>query len=553
MPGRHASSAAKPARSSWLLRAVLSLGVVVIVAAGGIAVRSLLGEASPSDDCATTVDLTVVADPSIAVTLTGVADDFASSVTCTAVDVRSVPSAEAVATLGADDGPDVWVPETSLWAARAGDAAGLEPNGSVALSPLVVVAPREAAGQLGWPEAEVSWSSLLGDTPATLADPATTGEGLASLLAVRAAMGDSADPTDLVAAMSAMSKVTVPSVAEAYAAIDAQGDQAPFFTASEQSVIAHNATEPSTRVVAIYPAEGTFAFDYPAYSVGSPDADVAEARAAFIDYLAGSEAVAALQEAGYRSADGLSAEAAGVVDGTQSAMPALLPAPEAEAAGAMLRQWAALALQMRMLAVIDVSGSMKEEVEGGATRIELTRDAAKSALGLLPPDSSVGLWAFSILQDPPNDYIELVGLGPLEEPMGSATRLEALAAASDTLPERANGGTGLYDTAMAAFQHVRSTYETGKVNSVVLMTDGRNEDDPDGIDLETLLTTLQAQFDPAAPVPIITIGMGPDADMEALTQISEATGASAYQAEDPRDIEQVFLKAMIERQCRPNC
>jgi hypothetical protein len=47
--------------------------------------------------------------------------------------------------------------------------------------------------------------------------------------------------------------------------------------------------------------------------------------------------------------------------------------------------------------------------------------------------------------------------------------------------------------------------------------------------------------------------MGPEADLKALTQISEVTGAKAYLAEDPADIEQVFLDAMVERQCRPNC
>jgi uncharacterized protein YegL len=88
---------------------------------------------------------------------------------------------------------------------------------------------------------------------------------------------------------------------------------------------------------------------------------------------------------------------------------------------------------------------------------------------------------------------------------------------------------------------------------VVLLTDGRNEDDPVGIDLESLLTTLQTEVDPARPVPVITIGMGPEADLKALTQISEVTGAKAYLAEDPADIEQVFLDAMVERQCRPNC
>ncbi|HMG28580.1 MAG TPA: hypothetical protein VK585_00480 [Jiangellaceae bacterium] len=76
---------------------------------------------------------------------------------------------------------------------------------------------------------------------------------------------------------------------------------------------------------------------------------------------------------------------------------------------------------------------------------------------------------------------------------------------------------------------------------------------PVGIDLVNLLTTLRTEVDPARPIPVITIGMGPEADLDALTQISEASGANAYRAEDPADIEQVFLDAMVERQCRPVC
>lgn len=144
-------------------------------------------------------------------------------------------------------------------------------------------------------------------------------------------------------------------------------------------------------------------------------------------------------------------------------------------------------------------------------------------------------------------------MGPLDDTVDGSSRHEALAAAADSLPDRTQGGTGLYDTALAAFQHMRSTYQEGSVNSVVLMTDGRNEDDPDSISLETLLNTLRAQFDPAKPIPIITIGISEDADMDALQQISEATGTTAYRAEDPRDIEEVFFQAMVERQCRPNC
>ena len=38
------------------------------------------------------------------------------------------------------------------------------------------------------------------------------------------------------------------------------------------------------------------------------------------------------------------------------------------------------------------------------------------------------------------------------------------------------GDTGLYDSLLAAFRSVKSSYQPGYVNSVVLMTDGVNED-----------------------------------------------------------------------------
>lgn len=52
---------------------------------------------------------------------------------------------------------------------------------------------------------------------------------------------------------------------------------------------------------------------------------------------------------------------------------------------------------------------------------------------------------------------------------------------------------------------------------------------------------------------MITIGISPDADHATLAQISEITGAKGYQVDDPRDIQQVFFDAMVERKCRPNC
>jgi hypothetical protein len=98
-----------------------------------------------------------------------------------------------------------------------------------------------------------------------------------------------------------------------------------------------------------------------------------------------------------------------------------MPAPDPVQAAAILRLWAALSLDSQLLAVVDVSGSMKEPVAEGVTRIELTRDAAKTALGLFPASSALGLSAFSVDLDPPNDHVELVPLGLLTDTVGSQT------------------------------------------------------------------------------------------------------------------------------------
>jgi hypothetical protein len=212
---------------------------------------------------------------------------------------------------------------------------------------------------------------------------------------------------------------------------------------------------------------------------------------------------------------------------------------------------------MRMLAVIDVSGSMWQEGEGGALPIDVVRDANLAALQLIPPTSDLGLWVFSTEEDPPRHWRQLVELGPLTEELGDGTRLDALVAETLALPDsEVRGWTALYDTTWAAFREVKENYDPNRVNSVVLLTDGEDERAADmepGMDLETLLTQLRAQHDPARPVLVITIGIGPDADMSALVQISEVTGASAYQALDPADLPEIFFRAMVERQCRPNC
>ena len=69
----------------------------------------------------------------------------------------------------------------------------------------------------------------------------------------------------------------------------------------------------------------------------------------------------------------------------------------------------------RMLAVIDVSGSMATKVPtaGGATREAVTVAAARAGLGLFDDRWSVGLWTFSTNLDGTLPYKQLVPIGPL--------------------------------------------------------------------------------------------------------------------------------------------
>lgn len=109
-----------------------------------------------------------------------------------------------------------------------------------------------------------------------------------------------------------------------------------------------------------------------------------------------------------------------------------------------------------------------------------------------------------------------------------------------------HGTTALYSTALAAYQNALAGYDPGKVNAVVLMTDGFN-DTNHGPDLATTVATLRSEVDPAHPVPLFTIGIGPAADMNALRQLAAATNGRAYQVSTATDIVNVFLDVLALR------
>jgi Ca-activated chloride channel family protein len=175
----------------------------------------------------------------------------------------------------------------------------------------------------------------------------------------------------------------------------------------------------------------------------------------------------------------------------------------------------------------------------------MVKQAAGQALGLFAPETNLGTWLFSTNLAGSRDWVESVPIGPTNArlPNGKLRR-QVLAEALARL-QATNGDTGLYDTALAAFRAVKRSYAPDRLNIVVLLTDGINDDPSGGISRDELLQRLKAEQG-NTPVRIITVAYGANADVASLKLISEATGGLAYVSRDPKDILRVFTDAISE-------
>jgi len=80
----------------------------------------------------------------------------------------------------------------------------------------------------------------------------------------------------------------------------------------------------------------------------------------------------------------------------------------------------------------------------------------------------------------------------------------------------------------------------------VILTDGRDDASRGAgvLSLDSLVTQLQAEYNPQRPIEVITIAYSDDADSAALQRISAATHARSYVSHDPRDVLGVYLDAL---------
>jgi Ca-activated chloride channel family protein len=564
--GRH--QLARPSRKRW--PAVLVLISVCLIALVVVGTVYLLRPAHPvrgvaaivPDKCQAPASVTLVVDaaPALAIPVNQIAQDWILSNPlaagkCIQVELASdtVDQQELRFTSQSGANTSVWLPDSTIWpqrliadlAVQAGNKLSVTTRPSIANSPLVEVSSPVLAAAHAAQAASPNFDPF---STAAIPAPVQTSEGLLSLLTVNSQFTLPASNSALVARFLQLSHTTLNLVTDGFDQLASDPVHAKPFVASEAQVITTNRTQGTVIAAAVYPVKPTLGLDFPValLSRKGDDPALAAAAAQFDKQLRLPSSLARFHEAGLRSPDGSPVPNTGAAQGVLSD---LVPSPAEPTAAQtlnMLRLWKAAVSDGNTLAVLDVSGSMADPAGNGQSKVAVAASAARLAVSFFPNSSALGLWAFSSDQSRSAPWVQLVPLGLLGDKVGKVSRRQALLSAAAGLPARVHGGTALYDTALAAYQQVQRSYDPSKANSVVLMTDGQN-DYQGGRTLDGLLAALRSVADASRPVRIITIGIGPAADADALGRIASATGGRYYQVRNAGDVTGVFLDAVSQR------
>ena len=527
---------------------------------------------------------------------------------CAFVRVQRKSSGVAAAALAAGwrdeavDGPQptIWSPAASSWGAilnfrlgKAGEPAMAPADAKpFMLTPLVLAMPKPMADALGYPATPVGYADLiaLSQDPTGWAskghpewgkfklgktNPNFSTSALSATIAqYYAATGkqqgeltleDLNDPK-----VEAFSRAVESSVVH-YGDItltflnnwfrnDARGTALTYVSAvavEEKSVIDYNRGNPDgitdpgerprppkTPLVAVYPKEGTLFSDNPFFVLDAPWVSAAERKGArtferFIQQPANQRQVL---EFGFRPGNpsvavGPPIVAANGVDPDQPQTELRVPAPPVLAA--VIDKWAEHRKSARVLLVIDVSGSMGDPASEDATKLDLAKDAAITALGQFKDEDDVGLRVFSTGIGPPDhaDYVDLVPIGAI-----GANRETLRSKIRSLVP---TNSTPLYTVARDSHRELRASYDPTRINAVLLLTDGRNEDERNN-DLDGTLSVLREGSEGQAtnPVRLFPIAYGSGADLGVLERMADATNAKAYDASDPATIDNVFTNVV---------
>ena len=497
--------------------------------------------------------------------------------------------------------PVVWSPAASAWGAIVNARTGrtLAPTSKpFLLTPLVIAMPKPMADALGYPAKPVGFSDIvaLAKDPkgwATYGHPEwgpfrlgktnpnystsglnfTIAQYYAATQKTAGLTTEDLNRPDVVSFAQSVESAVVHygditlTFLNNWFRADARGTALTYASAvavEEKSVIDYNRGNPDgildpgetprvpkVPLVAIYPREGTLFSDSPFITLDAPwvSADQKQAAALFETFVQLPANQTKVLEFGFRPYNqqvkvGAPVEAANGVNPNEPQAVLEVPAPEVLVK--LLDGWAEQRKAARVLLVVDVSGSMADAADGagGVSKLELAKQAATSALVQFKDADQVGLRIFStgLTRNATDTYVDVVPIATMAE--GQRTTLRN--AIGRLVPVQ---GTPLYAVAAASYATMGDGYDPDKINAVVLLTDGANDDGNKADDrqqLDGLLAELRVGSEGAniRPIRIFPIAYGKDAQKNILRQIAEASNAAAYDASNPATIEQVFANVI---------
>ena len=279
------------------------------------------------------------------------------------------------------------------------------------------------------------------------------------------------------------------------------------------------------KLVAIYPAEGTFFSDNPYITLDAPWVTAAQRQgaAAFGAYLSKNIDAATAARYGFRPAalDAKPSAPLTAANGVDPAQPQrVLGLPEPRVLDAVRKAWRADRKPAKVLLVVDTSGSMND-----SNRLVNAKQGLRTFLREVAPQDRVGLTVF-------NERV--TSLAPIEPIRDNRARLQGLVGGLV-----ADGGTAIYDATDQAVAEVAKLADTSRINAVVLLTDG--EDTDSSKSAAALVREIAAQGDSTRRVRVFTIAYSAGAQGAAqnLDRIAAASGGKPYTG-DTDDIETVY-------------
>lgn len=555
--GRH-QAGISGRRRWWLLVAaplVLVVALPVVWAATGPS------SDAPGRACRTPAEVQLAVDPSLADPVSGIVErSVVARLDCVRLVVSVRPSAEVAAEISRRSGqglagtlPDLWLPESRLWLAvarrtgvGASRVAGDFPT--VAQTPVVLALPGDRAGEIRWPPGRPPITARLGsaDGSVALTDPSKDVAGLATLLQVGAAAAPGAGDRTIV---DFARRVRLPRAAQVLDAV-ADGRLAAV-TSTERAVVTHNRGVSVAARVSAYGGTAPPDAVVPLVQVragGRPtrsrEGSLQQATDALRRALLGPTGQASIRAAGFRDRSGRLDRRFTPVRPLVAARLPRWAEPGDGQVRSVIDSWGTLGRRGRVLVTVDASGSMAARLPGRVTtKSGLARQALSAVVSSIAPDSDMGLWTFTASRG--RDYRVLVPLGPADGKLGGSTRRQTLQRRIGSVTPVPGGGTGLYDTTLAAFRAASRDYAYGRLNAVMVITDGRNQD-PGSITLTTLLDVLRREFDGIKPVRILTVAYGADADLTGLRRIADVTGGASYRAPTAADVAPLLAKALAD-------